>query len=148
MNTLFANVTLVVVPLSVAFHAGKLILLSVVHVNVTVCDDELTAVFRILPPVPPFAFNVIVFVFAVQLIVVLLAVGLLYPVEQVPLYVHLLPLVLTLHVAAPVPFTHALHVATVHKLLTLLLLQLGVAHVAKFVMLEHVVEHAVFAVAL
>ena len=72
----------------------------------------------------------------------------LYPEEQVPLYVHLLPLVLTLHVAAPVPFTHALHVATVHKLLTLLLLQLGVAHVAKFVMLEQVDEHAVFAVAL
>lgn len=66
LNTLFANVTLVVVPLSVALHAGKLILLSLVHVNVTVCDDELTAVFLILPPVPPFAFNVIVFVFAVH----------------------------------------------------------------------------------
>lgn len=89
-----------------------------------------------------------VIVLAVQLIVVPLTDGLLYPAEQVPLYVHLFPLVLTLHVAAPVPLAHALHVATVHKLLTLLLLQLGVAHVAKFVIAGHVVEHAVFAVAL
>jgi hypothetical protein len=143
LNTLFANTTLVVVPLSVELHVGKLISLFVVHVNVTVCDDELTAVLRILPPVPPFAFNVIVFVFAVQLMVEPLAVGVLYPVEQVPLYVHLLPLVLTLHVAAPVPFTHVLHVATVHKFVGLLLFQLGVAHVARFAIVAQFALHDV-----
>ena len=52
------------------------------------------------------------------------------------------------HVVAAV-FTYPLaHVATVHKLLTVLLLQLGVAHVDRFAMLEQVDEHAVFAVAL
>lgn len=86
--------------------------------------------------------------FFAQLIVVPLTDGLLYPAEQVPLYVHLFPLVLTLHVAAPVPLAHVLHVDTVHKLLTLLLLHVGAAHVAKFAIAVQVTEHAVFAVAL
>ena len=57
---------LVVLAESVELHVGRLILESVVHVNVTVCADELIAVFLILPPVAPFAFNVMVFVFALH----------------------------------------------------------------------------------
>ena len=90
---------LVVLAESVELHVGNVILDPVEHVNVTVCEDELIAVLFIFPPVPPFAFNVIVFVFALheqlepeQLadVPVLVPPLVLYPVEQVPL--HALPL--------------------------------------------------------
>ena len=48
------------------FHAGNDIFEPVVHVNVVVCvlDVIVAALVVLIVPVPPFAFNVIVFVFA------------------------------------------------------------------------------------
>ena len=127
-------------PANVAFAFVIVLLLGVAGVKLLLYV-ALPALILPDPPVP--AAYVTVYVFAVQFIVVLLAVGLLYPAEQVPLYVHLLPLVLTLHVAAPVPFTHALHVSNKHVpvLIVLFVAHTGCFHVAKFVMLVHAVEH-------
>ena len=64
LNTLFVLVRLVVLVPSVELHVGKVMLESVVQVNVTA--PSVIAVFFILPPPAPLPFNVIVFVFAVH----------------------------------------------------------------------------------
>ena len=66
---------------SVELHVGRLILESVVHVNVTA--PFVIAVFLILPPVAPLPFSVIVFVFAVHVHPEALQLLLPYPVAHV-----------------------------------------------------------------
>ena len=72
---------------TVATHVGNpTFAVSVLHVNVAVWTEEVIVVDVPAPflivPVPPFAFNVIVFVFAEQLGVAVLLPLIVYPVLQ------------------------------------------------------------------
>ena len=73
----------------------------------------------------------------------------LYPVEQVALYVHTLPVVLYVQLSAPVPFVQALHVSTKQVPVDIVLVadaHTGVFHVFKFVIDAQDVLHDVFPV--
>ena len=61
-------------------HVGKVIAEPVVHVNVVVCADDVIVLLLVvlMVPVPPFAFNVMVFVVPVQ-VAVSVAVPLVTP---------------------------------------------------------------------
>ena len=78
---------------------------------------------------------------ALQLQLLPLQLMLLYPVEHVPLYVHVLvPLTVPEQLDTPVPFVHVAHVFTIHNPVTLLLLQLGVSYDAAFAIPQSVVQ--------
>ena len=94
-------------------HVGSVMLEPVVHVNVVVWADEV--IVAVVPsdflivPVPPFAFSVIVFVFAVQEQFAPLHVGVVYPVEHVAVYVHMLLTTEALQLDIPFPATQLSH---------------------------------------